>query len=150
MNNTYLTTELIIALIEMQKDPIPAMGLLDIEIKLGQQNALRYFFTKKVKVEDGSTITEDGSCPIVVVNERFDRERNRRVREAVKNKIIEIETEKNGFHKISGACVRVFNIKKVHNAWSATIVLYDSPESKGERYDNCEYPTNIINLGSIK
>jgi len=150
MENTNLTVALIIALIEMEKEPIPAMGLLDIDIEMGQQTSQYYLFIKTVKTADGKTHKLDDALPIGIVNEKFDRERDRRVKEAVKNRIIEIETEKNGFHKISGACVRAFNVKKVHNAWSATVVLFDSPESKGERFDNCEYPTNIITLSRVK
>lgn len=150
MDNTYLTTALIIAKIEMKEYPIPAMGLLDIHVELGQQGATRYYFTKVVKVADGSDVVIDSSLSLDIVDKAFTKERNRRIKKAVAERIIEIEIEKNGFHKISGASVGAFNINILKHKYSATIVLRDSAESNGVRYDKVEYPLNIIRLGNVK
>ena len=158
MNNEYLTTELIIACIEMQKDPIPAMGLLSIEVELCQDTAEYYSFIKTVKTLSGNTIVLDSCLPKSEVDDLFNKERKRRIFQAVKEAIVDFEIEKNGLKDIPGSYVRAFNVVEKKDTcscsvvigYSCSVVIGNSETKEKVRNDNCEYSKNIIRLGRIK
>jgi len=55
----------------------------------------------------------------------------------IKEKIINYEMYTNGLRQISGAYIKVLNLKIRKYKYIADIIIYE--DEKQERYNNCEY-----------
>lgn len=149
MNSTYLTTALVIAMIEMKKEPIPKLGLKSIYIE-SDRTSRGYFFDKTVETMSGELVKSNGMLPIELVDNAFNEIKNKRVKEFVAEKIIEITTQENHLKTVSGSYVTVFNVRELKNQWACTVVIGNTEKKTKERRDNVKFPKQIIRLGQVK
>lgn len=64
----------------------------------------------------------------------------------LKEKIWEYEFYHNGFHKLSGADVKVVNVRKHKDKVIADVTLIDDCGTghSEQRFNNCEYPLTLL------
>lgn len=67
-------------------------------------------------------------------------------KQQVKDAIVNYEEWVNGYKKLCDKSIKVVNLKRHGNpyAWFADVIHYDHSDNYQERYNDCEYPLDLL------